>query len=896
MSSPTTKRLSRYEHAKKSGRMASSPSNHTIPSDVGIPPLQESGVLHLKRDLLKESPVSPRLEGSRQVASPLSPSLEGSTQTVSPKLGRKKTLRLSVRASLGVLAAQESLQSEDSFLDMDSHSAEWIFGAWGLMVSLFSSVFGLICGSIGLVYSHRAAEDLPAVLQPWYHSTLYYICHVTCIVFSICILSTVFISPLHRSGYRAWTIIRPILFLIVSLVCATSFFTFIPAILFAISCFLFAISVIRQEKGSLRLFDSLPHVHFLSIVRRWLYKEPSESGNSRSNNLKTWWIWHSARGAWARLLIKLIWAGINAALFASHYISARQLVLDTASDSHSKCALAFEEVPFSECMALADNMLTFLPIAKGFGFCLDFNCALIVLFITQSVIRKMNAACHHSKLSVVLGWFPVSRTLSFHKHIAAAIFVFTCGHVFGHMMSHSYLLIIVSRTVPFNGVLNHLHNQYIMLSVWATGILLLGLLVFMYATASAPIRGVKYNHFRHAHIICALSFYAVLFWHAEVFVYYGGIPVLLYLIDVALRSRHSKVRLMEAKYSHPVLQLVFPIPFPYKSGMYAQLRCPLLEGRRGTEWHPFTISSAYESNTVTFHIKCYAGGWTEKIRECVKETALMARKHDWCSIVSDADNFHYVFSARDWVTKRTVPGLPNWGEKPLFTIDGPHAAPAMQYDRFDTILLIGGGIGLTPMNSILSHLACYSWRTPKEITTKSTYGVWMCRHAELPAYRWFMDSLSDCEVGVQLDINRHYEMHLFVTSFQGELSTKEMNCSRKTILHQSGVDPVEVTRPYTGEDLLSAALNPSASSSDFPDSRNKLGKTQIWAGRPQWEAIFERIQRRHGAEFTRPGAPFKRHRVGVFFVGSPDAVQDIQRVAQAFTTHNISFQVMKEYF
>eukprot|EP00397_Hematodinium_sp_SG-2012_P005158 GEMP01005176.1.p1 GENE.GEMP01005176.1~~GEMP01005176.1.p1 ORF type:complete len:679 (+),score=140.01 GEMP01005176.1:1062-3098(+) len=678
--------------------------------------------------------------------------------------------------------------------------------------------------------------------------------------------------------------------------------------MFAFSAVMFALSAICNERGGVVLFATPFHRLPYAISARWL---PRNFRRKRTlgTKIRSWWLWQSARGAWARLAVKCIWAVINAALFASHYISAKNLVLSIAADPKSKCYINGMKKPFAEeCMMLADCLLMYLPVAKGCGLCLDFNVALIILFVTQTTVKRMNDAVRSPRLSWLLGWFPVSRNLQFHKNLSAAILIFIMGHVFGHFMSQSFVLVLVTRTLPFMGVVSHTSEYWVMYSVWLTGGLLLLLLVLMYSTASGPARELKYELFSYIHIGSAVTFFLVLFWHAEVFLWIGGAPFIFYLMDLRLRSsvvNKEPVKLLEARYTHPVLRLVFATPWRFKSGQYCRIRCPWLPDGAGAEWHPFTISSAYESNNLSVHIKCHPGGWTEQVRDCVLEVGLYAKKMNWSREIDDPQcDFYFTFTALDWITGSSAPGLQSWGNKPLFLVNGPHAAPAMHYDEFDTVLIIGAGIGLTPLNSIISQVTTYSWRKANRAKTTALYAVWLCRHAELPAYRWFMESCSDCEVASDLAEmstakSVHYEMHMFITSSPNAATMLQvpMPTPQPVSLHPcENSSLLTAQRPYTAEELLNVTQSPWVASTDFAHvmrcvdkTSNVMGRTHVWRGRPEWDAVFERISERHGEEE-------RRHRVGVFFIGAQNILNDIKETSQKYTCSAISFHVMKEFF
>ena len=101
--------------------------------------------------------------------------------------------------------------------------------------------------------------------------------------------------------------------------------------------------------------------------------------------------------------------------------------------------------------------------------------------------------------------------------------------------------------------------------------------------------------------------------------------------------------------------------FDYKPGQYAELKIPEIST---TEWHPFTIASSPTGDgSVTFYIKD-AGRWTS----CLYQLAKTGR-----------------------APKKV--GL-----------RGPFGAPAQNYFSYDHIIVIGSGIGVTPLLSVWKYL------------------------------------------------------------------------------------------------------------------------------------------------------------------------------------------------
>jgi len=79
---------------------------------------------------------------------------------------------------------------------------------------------------------------------------------------------------------------------------------------------------------------------------------------------------------------------------------------------------------------------------------------------------------------------------------------------------------------------------------------------------------------------------------------------------------------------------------------------------------------------------------------------------------------------------------------PAIYLDGPYGAPAQKWDKFEYLVLIGGGIGITPFASIITDLLIryYDRRLPK---VRRVYLYWVSRNEE--AFEWFANILRELQ-------------------------------------------------------------------------------------------------------------------------------------------------------
>ena len=86
---------------------------------------------------------------------------------------------------------------------------------------------------------------------------------------------------------------------------------------------------------------------------------------------------------------------------------------------------------------------------------------------------------------------------------------------------------------------------------------------------------------------------------------------------------------------------------------------------------------------------------------------------------------------------------------PLLKIDGPHAAPCTHIPHYETVMLVAGGIGLTPFASALKSLIQFKLAEAVDPGKKSAirprhiYFYWLFQMADYEAFQWFAKLLSN---------------------------------------------------------------------------------------------------------------------------------------------------------
>nr|GMC75263.1 respiratory burst oxidase homolog protein C [Ipomoea batatas] len=146
---------------------------------------------------------------------------------------------------------------------------------------------------------------------------------------------------------------------------------------------------------------------------------------------------------------------------------------------------------------------------------------------------------------------------------------------------------------------------------------------------------------------------------------------------------------------------------------------------------------------------------------------------------------------------------------PRVLIDGPYGAPAQDYKKYEVVLLVGLGIGATPMISIVKDIVSNlkameddeeeagesrsgSGRSNNNnFKTRRAYFYWVTR--EQGSFEWFKGIMDEV---AEMDQKHVIEMHNYCTSVYEEGDARSALITMLQSLHlaKSGVDIVSGTR------------------------------------------------------------------------------------------------------
>ncbi|XP_071668116.1 NADPH oxidase 2 isoform X2 [Patagioenas fasciata] len=269
-------------------------------------------------------------------------------------------------------------------------------------------------------------------------------------------------------------------------------------------------------------------------------------------------------------------------------------------------------------------------------------------------------------------------------------------------------------------------------------------------------------------------------------------PMFLYLCERLVRFWRSQQKVVITKVViHPFKTIELQMMkkgFKMEVGQYIFVKCPAVSK---LEWHPFTLTSAPEEDYFSIHVRI-VGDWTEGLFNA-------------CGC--DKQEFQEAWKL------------------PKIAVDGPFGTASEDVFSYETVMLVGAGIGVTPFASVLKSVWYKYCHDATNLKLKKIYFYWLCRDTH--AFEWFADLLQSLEAQMQERNNAEFlSYNIYLTGWD------ESQATHFVMHHEEEKDVI------TGL------------------------KQKTLYGRPNWENEFKTIAGQH------PGS-----RIGVFLCG-PEALAD----------------------
>jgi len=263
-------------------------------------------------------------------------------------------------------------------------------------------------------------------------------------------------------------------------------------------------------------------------------------------------------------------------------------------------------------------------------------------------------------------------------------------------------------------------------------------------------------------------------------------PLVIYFAPRLYReSKCSTVKIMDVQIKQGgVVALRLNKPSSWeghvRAGMYAFLNIPSVSR---SEWHPFTLTSAPSDDYIEFHFR-QAGDWTKKA-------------HDFF------DNFPSAPSTGlEEGPQRLVPK--DIDSTTIVKVDGPIGASSQGFSDYPVIVLVGAGIGVTPMISVLRMLLA----NPGKM--RRTFFYWTVRDRD--SFTWFTSLMDDVYESDQKHVLQTRHFLTSVKDDDRDLGAVLLHHATRAMHKQTDIDlllgnrthhQVEVGRPNWDEELRS---------------------------------------------------------------------------------------------
>ncbi|XP_036419039.1 cytochrome b-245 heavy chain [Colossoma macropomum] len=553
------------------------------------------------------------------------------------------------------------------------------------------------------------------------------------------------------------------------------------------------------------------------------------------------------------IFVILVWLGINAFLFV-HYYNA--FLIDR----------------FYYTRVILGHALSW---ARAPAACLNFNCMLILLPVCRNLLSFLRGSIQCCSRTAAR---QLDRNITFHKLVAYMIAFHTAVHIIAHLFNFERFMDaqLEANTSSLTHVLSLIGNRenesflnpirsdkttqtIVMFTTVAglTGVVITLALILIITSSMEVIRRSYFEVFWFTHHLfivffiglvlhgigrivrgqtpASLEHHKPLKCHSR-FEEWGRIadcpepefagnppmtwkwvvgPMFLYLCERLVRFYRSQQKVVITKVvMHPSKTLELQMKkkgFKMEVGQYIFMQCPSISQ---LEWHPFTLTSAPEEDHFSVHIRI-VGDWTQALY-----SACGGDKTD---------------------------GQEAW-ELPKMAVDGPFGTASEDVFRYEVVMLVGAGIGVTPFASILKSVWYKHVQQNTNVFTKKIYFYWLC--PETQAFEWFADLLQSLERQMNEKNMRDFlSYNIYLTRW------KDTEAAHFRVHHEAENDPI------TGL------------------------KQKTLYGKPNWDNEFNAIATSH------PGC-----KVGVFLCGPPLLAKALEKQCLTQSQAGAEFIFNKENF
>ncbi|KAF7329732.1 FAD-binding FR-type domain-containing protein [Mycena kentingensis (nom. inval.)] len=454
--------------------------------------------------------------------------------------------------------------------------------------------------------------------------------------------------------------------------------------------------------------------------------------------------------------------------------------------------LAFGFVHYWYKDNLTDARKTF-----GVTFAIARSAALVlhldVIFILLPICRNFVTILRRSPLGDVI---PFEKNVTFHKATGWAIVVGSLVHTLAHVVNLYRLTMTDTSASTTAARVKFFILANFMIGPLITGWIMLILLIIMVFFAAEKRRTRKnggFETFWYSHhlfipffvlwqlhgMFCMIkpdrppycSYNTVgVFWRYWIV---GGVIWISERILREVRSRH--ITYISKVIQHPaeVMELqikkvgslenqllnktsdVSQEKTTTRAGQYIFINCPEISY---FQWHPFTLTSAPEEDYISVHIRV-TGDFTRALARSVGcDFEGKSEKH--LKATDGKEEAQVMNSTADPRINRVLPRI---------MVDGPFGTSSEDFLNYETVFLVGAGIGVTPFASILKSIwyRMNNFGEGKRTRLSKVYFTWVIR--DFGTAEWFHSLLRALE---EQDSQNRIEISIYLT---GGIAVEDIN-------------------------------------------------------------------------------------------------------------------------
>ncbi|KIJ42250.1 hypothetical protein M422DRAFT_60376 [Sphaerobolus stellatus SS14] len=483
---------------------------------------------------------------------------------------------------------------------------------------------------------------------------------------------------------------------------------------------------------------------------------------------------------------------------------------------------------------LKDNSVT-ARATFGITFPIARTAALILhvdaIFILLPICRNFISYVRKTPLN---HYIPFDKNITFHKLTGWSITFWSVVHILAHMVNFVRLAKTDKNATTAQLVLAFLGANFAT-GPGITGWIMTVCLGIMVWYAMEKRRRANFERFWYSHHLFIIFFVCwqlhgmfcmikpdrppfCSFNNIGVFWRYWLVGGVIFVFERVLREVRSRHRTYISKViQHPSKVMELQIKKEKtnaQAGQYIFLCCPEVSY---FQWHPFTLTSAPEEDYISVHIRV-VGDFTSALAKAVG--------CDFESRGKGEEKGKVIGTNVNPPLNRVLPRV---------MVDGPFGSASEDFLNYETVLLVGAGIGVTPFASILKNIwyRMNNFNNSNPTRLSKVYFVWVIR--DFGSAEWFHSLLHAIE---EQDTQNRIEISIYLTA---KLKQDEMN---NIIMSDVGAEKDAIT--------------------------NLRAPTHF--GRPNWDRVFPSIAEQH-----------PETDVGVFFCGPTVLSRQLHLMSNKYT-------------